>query len=73
LSGWSQGEQGHALEHAFDYLLIFMILSSVLVVVLESMPEMSEHAGVLADIEQVLVYFFSAEYLLRLWICPEIG
>jgi voltage-gated potassium channel len=67
------GEQGHALEHAFDYLLIFMILSSVVVVVLESMPEMAGSLGLLMEAERWLVYFFSAEYALRLWTCPEAG
>lgn len=67
------GEQGHALEYAFDYLLILMILSSVVVVVLESMPEMESLDGVLANAERFLVYFFSVEYGLRLWTCTEAG
>lgn len=67
------GQQGHVLEHAFDYLLIFMILSSVLVVVLESMPEMAGQAPLLEIVERYLVYFFTAEYLLRIWTCPEAG
>jgi len=67
------GEQGSAFEHLFDFALIFMILLSVLVVVLQSMPEMQAWDPLLTHAETWIVYFFSLEYLLRLWTCPEVG
>lgn len=67
------GDQGSAWEHLFDFLLILMILGSVLVVVLESMPEMVAYGQPLATVEHWIVYFFSIEYLLRIWTAPEIG
>jgi voltage-gated potassium channel len=67
------GEQGSAWEHIFDFLLILMILGSVVVVILESMPEMVAYDPQLTRLERWMVYFFTIEYLLRLWTCPESG
>jgi voltage-gated potassium channel len=65
------GEQSSVWEHAFDLLLLILILASVTIVILESMPEMSAHTPLLASIERWCVYAFTLEYLLRIWTCVE--
>ena len=65
------GEQSSSWEHVIDFVLIFLILVSVAVVVLQSMPEMAEWNATLDHIERYCVYLFSLEYLLRLWTCVE--
>ncbi len=67
------GEQASAWEQLFDIAVLLLILLSVTVVVLQSMPEMVEFDGTLEGIERICVYFFTAEYLARLWTCPEVG
>lgn len=65
------GEQSSAWEHIADFLLIGMILASVAIVVMQSMPELAHYDPLLSAAERWIVYFFTAEYLLRLWSCPE--
>jgi voltage-gated potassium channel len=65
------GEQSSAWEHVADILLIGLILASVAIVVMQSMPELAAYDPVLSESERWIVYFFTAEYLLRLWSCPE--
>ncbi|MDP1624066.1 MAG: ion transporter [Bacteroidales bacterium] len=56
----------------FDVVLLWLILFSVLVVMLESVPEIgSEHIGVFILIEWYLTLIFSAEYFLRIWSSPK--
>lgn len=56
----------------FDITLLWIILISVLVVLLESVPELGArfHYTFFA-IEWVLTILFSIEYLLRIWISPK--
>lgn len=65
------GEQSNSWEHIIDFVLIFLILISVVVVVLQSMPEMAAWNDGLDGLERFCVYLFTAEYLLRLWTCVE--
>ena len=67
------GEQASPWEQVFDFAVLVLILLSVVVVVLQSMPEMAEYDGGLMTVEKVCVYFFTVEYLARLWTCPEVA
>jgi voltage-gated potassium channel len=59
-------------ERAFDLVLIVAILSSVLIVMLDSVsPIASRHRGLLDVTEWVVTVLFTAEYLLRLWTSPH--
>jgi voltage-gated potassium channel len=66
------GEQANPWEQVVDFLLILMILGSVVIVVLQSMPEMAEHDRLLDEAERWCVYFFTLEYLLRVWTSVEL-
>lgn len=56
----------------FDLVLLWIILFSVLVVILESVPELSAKFGItFTIIEWVLTFVFSVEYIVRLWISPK--
>jgi voltage-gated potassium channel len=56
----------------FDLVLLWIILFSVLVVILESVPELSAKFGVsFTIIEWFLTFVFSLEYIVRLWISPK--
>jgi len=65
------GEQSSRWEHLIDFALILLILASVAIVVLQSMPEMNEYDALFAEVERWCVYVFTLEYLLRLWTCVE--
>lgn len=65
------GEQSNHWEHLIDVVVMFLILVSVVVVVLQSMPELNEYDRALADAERWCVYFFTVEYILRIWTCVE--
>lgn len=59
-------------ERAFDGTLTAAILLSVLVVVLDSVPEIAARYGtVLRVAEWFFTILFTAEYLLRLWTSPR--
>jgi voltage-gated potassium channel len=56
----------------FDVALLWVILLSVVVVMLESVPEVGlKYASSFTIIEWVLTVFFSIEYLLRIWISDK--
>ncbi len=56
----------------FDLILLILILASVLVVLLESMPSWRKAYGYeLSIIEWAFTIVFSLEYILRLWISPK--
>jgi voltage-gated potassium channel len=67
------GEQASPWEQVFDIVVLLMILLSVVVVVLQSMPDLAEYDRMLSQMEAFAVYFFTAEYVARLWTCPEIA
>ena len=67
------GEQASPWEQAFDLTVLLMILISVGVVVMQSMPDLAEYDAVFAQVETFAVYFFTAEYVARLWTCAEIA
>ncbi len=54
---------------AFDIILIVFIVLSILMVVLESVPEYHDEYGVFFNvIEWIITVFFTIEYILRIWI-----
>lgn len=66
------GEQANRWERGIDLALVVLILASVVLVVLESMSEYASYYGWFRLAERGIVYLFTAEYVLRLWTCPEI-
>ncbi len=60
------------LGKRFDILLLWIILFSVFVVMLESIPQLSaKYYAQFFTIEWILTIIFTVEYLLRLWISPK--
>jgi voltage-gated potassium channel len=56
----------------FDIILIAVILTSVLVVMLDSIPEYhAVHGKLYLQIEWVFTLMFTVEYLVRLWCSPN--
>ncbi|MBK6921290.1 MAG: ion transporter [Deltaproteobacteria bacterium] len=56
---------------AFDLFVIALVLASMVMVVLESVPELqAAHGPVFERIEWVVTLAFTAEYLLRLYAAP---
>ena len=65
------GEQSSPVERVVDWAVLGLIVVSVLVVMLLSMPEMEESFGALLAVERAIVGLFTLEYLIRLWTSPE--
>ena len=58
----------------FDVILIWLILASVLVVMLESVPRVrAQYLGVLRAAEWGFTILFTIEYAARLWCSPSAG
>lgn len=56
----------------FDVFLLWIILLSVLVVMIESVPEIGKkYDKIFFTIEWVMTILFTIEYLLRIWISPK--
>ena len=56
----------------FDVILLWIILISILVVMLESVPEMDAKFDFeFGIVEWILTLVFTVEYLLRIWISPK--
>ncbi len=56
----------------FDLALIVLILASVLVVMLDSIPQMHAVYGeMFLQIEWAFTLFFTAEYIVRIWCSPN--
>ncbi len=56
----------------FDIVLIGIILASVLVIMLDSIPERHQlHAQLFLDIEWIFTVLFSIEYAVRIWCVPN--
>ena len=53
----------------FDIVLLVLIVISILAVILESVPAYGErYRGLFSVIEWTITFFFTAEYLLRIWV-----
>ena len=56
----------------FSWVLTLMVLSNVVCVILESVPAIHARYGhALLLFEQISVFFFAVEYLLRIWTAAE--
>ncbi len=56
----------------FDVVLLWLILFSVVVVMLESIPELSrEYQDIFSIVEWILTLLFTVEYVLRIWISTK--
>lgn len=56
----------------FDIILIFLILTSVVVIMLDSIPRLNTRYGELyLRIEWVFTILFTVEYLVRIWCTPN--
>lgn len=56
----------------FDIILLWIILLSVIVVMLESVPELgANYKAEFYIIEWILTVIFTLEYLIRIWISPK--
>lgn len=59
------------LGHAFNFVLIALILVSVALVPLEFLPAYRSYAQVVHSIEAVLVALFTVEYVMRIYAAPS--
>lgn len=55
----------------FDILLILVILSSVMVIMLDSMPGLDAYSQLFWRIEIGFTVLFTVEYLVRIWCAPN--
>lgn len=56
----------------FDVYLLYIILFSVVVVMLESVPELgTTYSSAFSTAEWVLTIIFSIEFILRIWVSPQ--
>lgn len=55
----------------FDILLILVILASVAVILLDSMPELDSYASLFWRMEIGFTVVFTLEYLVRIWCAPN--
>jgi voltage-gated potassium channel len=56
----------------FDVILLWLIVGSVFVVMMESIPEMDRRYGVwFYTAEWIFTILFSIEYLIRIWVSPK--
>jgi len=56
----------------FDLVLIFLIVASIIIVLMESVPGNSEKTiKILQSAEWVITILFTIEYFLRIWVVPK--
>jgi len=56
----------------FDVILLFLIVFSIIAVILDSIPEIHAKYGNLLYIsEWVVTFFFTVEYILRIWVVRQ--
>ena len=64
----SKAEDGDIASKIFDWSIMILIALSILSIILESFPEISEkYANVFHVFETITVIVFSIEYILRIW------
>ena len=62
------GGSGSFWNKAFDFLIIFLIVASILEIILDSFVDFRiAHTNILSKFEVLTVMVFSVEYLLRIW------
>ena len=69
---WAILHEGRGrMGHAFNFLLIPLILLSVAILPLEYLPTARAYINVIHTIESVVVALFTVEYLLRVYAAPS--
>ncbi len=64
-----KGSHGQKLNRVFDYFIQSLIIASVVVIILESIPEINlEHNKILYSFNVFTIIIFSIEYLMRLYV-----
>jgi voltage-gated potassium channel len=67
-----EGQTEGGISRAIEFLLIALIVSNVLAVILETVPELyNPYHAFFSAFEQFTVYAFAIEYFARLWSAPE--
>jgi len=67
-----EGQTEGGISRAVEFLLIALIVSNVLAVILETVPELyNSYRSFFSAFEQFTVYAFALEYFVRLWCAPE--
>ncbi|HXH32127.1 MAG TPA: ion transporter [Bacteriovoracaceae bacterium] len=59
------------IPHRYDKISLSMILLSVIVFTLETVPELAAYQELFHLLEKIFITFFTGEYLLRLWHAPR--
>lgn len=69
---WSVLHEGSGrLGHAFNFLLVILILVSVAIIPLEFLPAYQSYNQIVHVIEAVIVAMFTIEYVLRIYAAPR--
>lgn len=69
---WSILHHGNGVSgHAFNLLLILLIIASLAILPLEFLPSLKAYHGVLSTIEIFTVVLFTVEYVLRIYATPN--
>jgi hypothetical protein len=69
---WTVIHHGRGLTgHAFNFLLVIVILLSLSIIPLEFLPAISTYHRTLIGIEIVTTAFFTLDYILRIYAAPE--
>lgn len=67
-----EGKTQGVLSRVIEAVTIALIVTNVIMVILETVPEVYDpHRAFFASFETFTVYFFAIEYLIRLWACVE--
>lgn len=61
------GNKGDLLSRSFDWFIVIVIISNILVAFLETFDELSSFSRVFTVIDAVTVFVFCVEYALRIW------
>ena len=61
------GNKGDFLSRSFDWFIVIVIISNILVAFLDTFDELAWLSGVFRIIDAVTVFVFCVEYALRIW------
>ena len=61
------GNKGDFLSRSFDWFIVIVIISNILVAFLDTFDELAWLSGVFRIVDAVTVFVFCVEYALRIW------
>ncbi len=61
------GQSRDIASKAFDYVLVLVIVTNILVMILETFEPLTEYGYVFEIVEIACILFFAMEYVLRIW------